>query len=119
MSAFDLVHSQDENKVGHEDDYDSVDWDEYEREHKALVDNSFKRFNEMTETKKKIVKKTKKPILIKVGKHLINPLDVSGVTEVRKNLYIVKFFSEPSPRYACWVEGKDIGRLLEHFEIVE
>lgn len=87
-----------------------------------------------------------KPTLIKCGKHLINPLDVSRISQVKvketvedspedndpwpddrdfrparieRILYIVKFISDPNPEYPCWVEKKDIGVLLEQFNIVE
>ncbi len=60
----------------------------------------------------------KKPILIKVGKHLMNPTDIRCITQVRKDLYVVKFLSEPNPDFACWVESKHINQLLEHFEVI-
>lgn len=60
----------------------------------------------------------KKPILIRCGKHLINPSDIRLITKVRKDLYVIKFFSDPNPDWACWVDAKDIGILLNHFEII-
>jgi hypothetical protein len=80
-----------------------------------------------------------KPTLIKCGKHLINPNDVSCISQVRvkevdpgdddpwpddvrpteRSLYIVRMISNPNPEYPCWVEKKDIGVLLEQFNIVE
>lgn len=83
-----------------------------------------------------------KPTLIKCGKHLINPNDVSCISQVKvrdvedvgednpwpddvmpvrheRSLYIVRFISNPNPQYPCWVEKKDIGVLLEQFNIVE
>lgn len=84
-----------------------------------------------------------KPTLIKCGKHLINPNDVSCVSQVRvkakmqdpgdddpwpaeqrtevteRTMYIVRMISNPNPEYPCWVEKKDIGVLLEQFNIVE
>lgn len=62
--------------------------------------------------------KTKKPTLIQVGRHLININDIRCITQVRKDLYVVKFFSEANPEYPCWVEKKHIAALLEHFNIV-
>lgn len=62
--------------------------------------------------------KNKKQTLIKVGRHLINLQDIRCITQVRKDLYVVKFFSEPNPEYPCWVEGKHINSLLEHFDII-
>lgn len=67
---------------------------------------------------KKQSSRTKKPILIKVGKHFINPSDIRCITQVRKDLFVVKFISEPNPEWACWVNKDDIGKLLEHFEII-
>lgn len=69
--------------------------------------------------------KTKKPELVKVGKHYINVNDISCISQVRcsdeddnvKTLYVVRFISNPNPEYACWVEKKDLPFLLEHFEV--
>lgn len=69
-------------------------------------------------TKTKTTNRTKKPILIAVGKHFINPSDIRCITQVRKDLYVVKFFSDPNPQYACWISKDDIGVLLNHFEII-
>lgn len=87
---------------------------------------------------KKSIKRTiknKKPKLIQVGKHFINPLDVSCISEVstrreeydedvqgeitvKKTLYVVRFVSNPNPAYPCWVNREDISILLEQFEII-
>lgn len=70
----------------------------------------------------RIVKKkntVKKPILIKVGKHFISPSDIRCISEVKQGkLYIIKFYSEPNPEFPCFVEPKDIGVVLEHFNII-
>ncbi len=60
----------------------------------------------------------KKPILIRCGKHLINPSDIRMITKVRKDLYIVKFYSDPNPEYPCWLKAENINILLERFEII-
>ncbi len=82
-----------------------------------------------------------KPTLIKCGKHLINPNDVSCISQVRvkqldnpddeiwpdeepsshvtRSLFIVRFISNPNPQYPCWVEKKDIGILIEQFNVIE
>lgn len=69
--------------------------------------------------------KVKKPQLVKCGNHYINPRDVSEISKINKRdegergpLYVVRFVSNPNPKYACWVNGKDIGILLEQFDIV-
>lgn len=74
-----------------------------------------------------------KPILVRVGKHFINPEDVTRISRVTvrgnpdfddeeslssKVLYVVEFKSNPNPNYTCWVEKKDIGILLEQFNII-
>jgi hypothetical protein len=64
-------------------------------------------------------KRAPKPKLVRVGKHFISPNDVRGITQVRDDLYIVKFYSEPNPNYPCWIKASEIGKLLEHFEIVD
>lgn len=64
-------------------------------------------------------KKVLKPTLIKVGRHYISPGDIRCISEVKGGrLYIVKFYSEPNPEYPCFVEPKDIGVVLNHFNIV-
>lgn len=69
--------------------------------------------------KAKKKKSVKKPVLVKVGRHYISPSDIRCISEVKKGrLYIVKFFSDPNPQYPCWVNPEDIGKLLEHFEII-
>ena len=77
--------------------------------------------------------KVEKPMLVKVGKHYINPLDVAAIREVqvkqkveedfedyqddddfvftgrregirRKRMFVVDMKSNPNPQYAIWVE---------------
>lgn len=60
-----------------------------------------------------------KQTLIKVGNHLINPNEVRSISEVKKNLYIIRFCNENNPQYATWVDNeKDIAVLLRHFNII-
>lgn len=64
-------------------------------------------------------KKVAKPTLIKVGRHYISPSDIRCISEVKcGRLYIIKFYSEPNPEYPCFVEPKDIGIVLDNFDIV-
>lgn len=73
----------------------------------------------MTTAKKSTTKKKNtKPLLVKVGKHYISPSDIRCITQVRKDLYVVKFYSEPNPEYPCWIESKHIELLLEQFNIL-
>lgn len=65
-------------------------------------------------------KSIKKPILIKAGNHFIAPADIRCISSVKKgNLFIIKFYSDPNPEYACFVEPEDIGAILNHFNIVD
>jgi len=66
----------------------------------------------------RVRKKKIKPVLIKCGKHFISPGDVRCITQVKSDLYVVKFYSEPNPEYPCWIKEKEIGALLQHFEII-
>lgn len=68
--------------------------------------------------RKKLPVKNKKPILIQCGKHFINPIDIRCITKVRRDLYVVKFFSDPNPQYPCWVKSHEIEQLLQHFNII-
>lgn len=64
-------------------------------------------------------RKSKKPVLIKVGRHFISPADIRCISEVKKGrLYIIKFYSEPNPEFPCFVEPEQIGVVLQHFEII-
>jgi RNase adaptor protein for sRNA GlmZ degradation len=92
--------------------------------------------------------KVVKPVLIKVGKHFINPVDVSAIREVKikqkveedyeeyqddedvvftgrkegyrkKTMFVIDMKSNPNPTYAIWVEKDDIEILLEQFNIKE
>lgn len=69
-------------------------------------------------TSKSRTKKNGRPLLVKVGKHYISPSDIRCITQVRKDLYVVKFYSDPNPEYPCWIESKYIALLLEQFNII-
>lgn len=74
-----------------------------------------------------VTKKDNRPLLVKVGNHLINPNDVRNISRVkvtmdddfeRKPLYIVKFISDPNPEYPIWIRGEEnIKKLTKHFRI--
>ena len=62
--------------------------------------------------------KAKKPLLIKVGNHLVDPSDVSCISKIKsKRLYIVRLKSQPNMEFPIWVQVNEIGALLEYFEI--
>lgn len=67
-------------------------------------------------------RKSTKPTLIKCGNHFINPKDICRITKVNskssKDLYVVKFLSDPNPDYACWLRGEEITELLSQFNII-
>lgn len=66
-------------------------------------------------------RKSNKPTLIACGNHFINPLDISRITKVvkgNKTLYVVKFYSDPNPDFACWIRGSEIDSLLDQFNII-
>ncbi len=63
------------------------------------------------------MKKTIKPLLVKVGKNYIDPSDVSRITQVKDRLYVVEFKSNPNPEYKCWVNKGDVEVLLNQFNI--
>jgi len=68
-------------------------------------------------TKKKMIKK---PILVKVGQHLIDPTDVACISRLKsKRLYIVRLKSQPNMEFPIWVNVNEIDALLEYFEIKE
>lgn len=62
--------------------------------------------------------KKKKPLLIKVGQHLVDPMDVSCITRIKsKNLYIVRLKSQPNMEFPIWVKVAEIDALLDFFEV--
>jgi len=61
----------------------------------------------------------KKPTLISVGNHLIDPNDVACITKVQsKDLYVVRLRSQPNMEYPIWVSGKQISALTNQFNII-
>lgn len=64
--------------------------------------------------KLKLIKKQ----MVKVGNHIIDPIDVAVITKVKtKGLYVVRLKSQPNMEYPIWVRGKEIEVLLEYFDI--
>lgn len=69
--------------------------------------------------KRKYTHRQTKPVLIQVGRHFIAPSDIRCISSVKKGtLYIIKFYSEPNPEFPCFVTPEEIGKVLEHFDIV-
>lgn len=69
----------------------------------------------MSPTKKPTIVK---PILVKVGQHLIDPNDVACISRLKsKRLYIVRLKSQPNMEYPVWVNATEIDGLLEYFDI--
>jgi hypothetical protein len=83
----------------------------------------YKRTQKMAPKAKKLKKrnrsKIQKPVLIQVGRHFIAPSDIRCISSVKKGtLYIIKFYSEPNPEYPCFCTPDEIGKVLEHFDII-
>ena len=67
----------------------------------------------------KTVKPNKKPILIAVGDHMIDPNDVACITRVKHGgLYVVRLKSQPNMEYPIWVKKNQIDVLVAHFNII-
>jgi hypothetical protein len=63
--------------------------------------------------------RSKKPILIAVGNHMIDPNDVACITRINgKDLYVVRLKSQPNMEYPIWVRKNEIDALIEHFNII-
>lgn len=59
-----------------------------------------------------------KPILVKVGLHLIDPNDVACISRIRdRKLFVVRLKSQPNMEYPIWVKTHEIEALLEFFNI--
>lgn len=66
-------------------------------------------------TKKKLVK----PTLLRVGNHLIDPMDVTCITKIKsKDLYVVRLKSQPNMEYPIWVNKNEVSAVLAYFNIV-
>lgn len=97
------------------DDYDVYDDEYYDSRDQITEDEAFPM---LKKKKNKTVRSSNKKTLIKVGKHLIDPQDVAGISNVKNNLYVIRLFSAPNPTYATWATESEIGVLLKRFNIV-
>jgi hypothetical protein len=82
--------------------------------HKRLVVHKISKDEQLS-----LIPISERKILIKVGKHFLDPNDIVGIKEAKKGLYIVKLRSEPNPEWPVWVEEKDIESVLKYFSITE
>lgn len=61
----------------------------------------------------------KKPTLVSVGNHLIDPNDVACITKVNsKDLYVVRLKSQPNMEFPIWVNKNQISALTNQFNII-
>lgn len=61
-----------------------------------------------------------KPTLVKVGEHLIDVSDVACISRIKdKDLYVVRLKSQPNMEYPIWIKGREVGPLLENFNVIE
>lgn len=61
----------------------------------------------------------KRPTLVKVGNHLIDPTDIACISKVSNGaLYVVRLKSQPNMEYPIWVKRHQIESLLGHFNIL-
>jgi len=60
-----------------------------------------------------------RPVLVRVGKHLIDPTDVAAITQVKKGLWVIRLKSQPDMKYPAWAEEDELEKLLEQFNILE
>jgi hypothetical protein len=77
-----------------------------------------------------------KPSLVQVGKHLINPNDVSAIRAViikakrdvdpegeyyvvpTRTMYIIDRISCPRPEYTLWAKESEIQTLIKQFRVI-
>lgn len=125
MSAFDYI----DDYFLNDDEYE-LHFNSTEPEPKLISFKRLKKINpeahaallrckKAANERKKIFMVKRKPTLVKVGKHLIDPNDVVAISQVKSHLFIVKLRSNPNPAFPIWVEEKEIGPLLDFFNIVE
>jgi hypothetical protein len=122
-----MFHESDLNGQAGLIDFDESEWYDDEgqyhgptnmQELRQITGQQIKEYFPMAPRVTQKKRKGNKPVLIKCGKHLVSPTDIRCISQVRKDLYIVKFFSDPNPEFPCWVEAADIKTLLAQFEII-
>lgn len=62
--------------------------------------------------------KEKKPTLIKIGKHYLDPNNVAGIKQAKDGLYIIMLKTEPEPQYPLWLSERDLHKALDFFDII-
>jgi len=95
--------------------FDSPDFD-YEDD--PNMDTRIRGRKLMVKTTKKI--NPKKPSLVLMGEHMIDPTDVACIKKVRSkdDLYIVVLKSQPNMEFPMWANGEQVAMLVKHFNIV-
>lgn len=62
--------------------------------------------------------KLKKPILLKVGQHFLDPTDVACISKIKgRNLFVVRLKSQPNMEYPVWAKESELAPLFDYFEI--
>lgn len=59
----------------------------------------------------------KKPDLVKIGKHYLNPESVAGFKQAKEGLYIIVMKDSPELQYPLWVSERAVERALQYFNI--
>lgn len=68
--------------------------------------------------KKTVLKLIKKPVMLKVGQHLLDPTDVACISKIKgRNLYVVRLKSQPNMEYPVWAKEAELSALLNYFDI--
>jgi hypothetical protein len=59
-----------------------------------------------------------KPTLVHVGKHFIDPNDVSIIRHTKGDLFVIELKGKSDSSYPLWVREDDLPALLESFSII-
>lgn len=63
----------------------------------------------------------KRPVLVRVGDHLVDPHDVAAIVKVggHRNLYVLRLKSQPNAPYPMWVKESELSILIAQFDVIE
>jgi hypothetical protein len=59
-----------------------------------------------------------KPTLVKIGKHYVNPENVTGIKQAKEGLYIIMLKDNPEPSFPLWLSGRALESAKKYFEIL-
>lgn len=60
-----------------------------------------------------------RPVMVKVGRHLVDPKDIAAIKGCgKKDLFIIVLKSQPNPEFPMWAKESEIAYLAGMFNIL-